>query len=194
MKRHNFSVPYGDEVFGPIYLNFLEKDGVIWGIDARFSEMNGSLLRDEPGLVEALRRYSLPEVVSRLGDPQQILIGIENEPVEEGVYWTYAMWLDYSGRGVAIYYLVDTVTPLDGAGAFRVCPRLGGIEKIDLYMRAADGTHTLVEMTEGSADISRQLTEGDLRDSEAATGLSAGQFAYTLRMQGDDACFDAQLR
>jgi hypothetical protein len=166
------------------FLEFRGSNGTIEHIlvDALINEPSwpGSYV---PKFAEAMRKYSMPNILSRYGIPSRISL---NARGVEGGGSQAEFLLFYYHLGISIHYgFFDVVTENKDINGLRVCPDYLHQYYIHLYLQNAADTTPLERMIGNDYYLNEYF-----QPLEKITALSAEDFYNLFKEPNVDACLD----
>jgi hypothetical protein len=123
------------------------KSGIVQRLS--ISAENLSILEDnaDSPYWEAMRRYSLDNVLFRHGIPSRVLLSVDIGPFEEGAPRMYALWLFYDQQGILIFYEGEGQTRI--GDIIRVCPSYEKLHDIAFYLQSPESGVPLEDIFDG---------------------------------------------
>ena len=182
MRYHETA--YGDVLYPPpppygysIYIGFTERDGIVQSIavfaDALHTKFPQRFAQD-------WHRYSLDQVLTRYGEPSQVMLELWPTPPEP--YYPYRLFIFYEQRGFLLAY----EGPAIPGETFRVCPNFDQITSLRLWLRPPGEGSALLEL----ANLD-PLERAQMLPLEEVTGMDVQTFYETFRQAGTGACLES---
>ncbi|MEJ5312218.1 MAG: hypothetical protein WHX52_20835 [Anaerolineae bacterium] len=131
-------------------------------------------------LAQDWHRYSLDQVLTRYGQPSQVML--EFWPNPPGPHYPYSLFVFYDHLGILIRYSGAAIP----GESFRMCPELAEIEHLSLWLRSSGEGSSLLEL----ANLDRaELAQ--LLSLEEAAGMDIQTFYETFREAGAAVCLES---
>lgn len=140
-----------------------------------------------PAFAKAMRRYSLPSILSEFGVPSRILLQVQGQ-VEPGAGTQASILLLYDDLGILVdYWFLDIVTQNSETGILRACPNYEHNYSISLYLQNPENNTPLERMI---GDVDDYALNHLLKPIENVTTLSTVDFYELFVSPNENACFD----
>lgn len=143
----------------------------------------GDYLTLYPDWALTMRRYWLPQILTDMEKPSQVLVGLRGAPT------AYTLYVFYDHLGLLVVYEGDGKT--NKGDIWHVCPNYEQVRSISLYLQAPDSHQSLTELTSGLVAIEPLTAEGDIHTWEEATTLDLDKFLNMFVSEDNLACFDS---
>jgi hypothetical protein len=140
-----------------------------------------------PAFADAMRRYSLPNILSEFGSPSRVLLQVQGQ-IEQNAGTQAEILLLYDSLGFIVHYLFkDIVTQDQETFVLRACPDYEHTESIRLYLQASDNDAPLERMINNLGDYYLNTW---LKPLQGITNLSVDDFHKMFVSPSKDTCFD----
>jgi hypothetical protein len=135
---------------------------------------------------EAMRRYSLYNVLLHHGTPSRVLLSVDIGPFEAGAPRMYTLLLFYDQQGILIYYEGEGQTRM--GDVIRVCPSYEKLSNIRFYLQSPESDIPLENIFDGG--LSPKALEYTL---ENTTDQSLEDFYDRFVHPETKACFETPV-
>lgn len=125
-------------------------------------------------------RYSLDQVLTRYGEPSQVMLELWPNPPEP--YYPYRLFVFYEERGILIAY----EGPAIPGETLQVCPKFEQVTHLRLWLQSPGQERSLLEL----ADLD-PLEQAQMLPLEEATGMDVQTFYETFRQAGTTTCLES---
>jgi len=185
MRYHETA--YGDVLYPPpppygysIYIGFTERDGIVQSIEVFADALHTKFPQR---FAQDWHRYSLDQVLTRYGEPSQVMLELWPNPPAPPPY--YQLFVFYEHRGILIAY--DGLAVVNETA--QVCPgRLEEVLSIEMWLQSPDRGIPLLQM----ADLD-PAEQAQMLPLEEATGMDVQTFYETFRQAGTGACLESPV-
>lgn len=173
---------YGDLMYPPpppygyyIHIDFIERNEIVQSIHVSAEVVQ----RTTPErFATDWRRYSLDQVLTRYGEPSQVMLELWPNPPEP--YYPYRLFLFYEERGFLIRY----EGPAIPGETLEVCPDFKQVTRLDLWLQSPLEKRPLLELAYSVDPYER----AQMLPLEEATGMDVRTFYETFQRAGATVC------
>lgn len=173
-----FDIPHPERLFDyRIGLSFVEQQGVVQSIRVTSEVFRGGTSLH---FAQDWHRYSLDQVLTRYGEPSQVMLELWPNPPEP--YYPYRLFVLYEGLGILIEY----EGPAIPGETFQVCPEFEQVAYLCLWLQSHEQERSLLQL----AGLD-PLEQAQMLPLEEATGMDVHTFYETFRQAGTEACLQS---
>lgn len=179
--KYRFRIWFEEEEISEIQVGIIEDMDRISEIKFSIGYLHYINGLSEEKLAQAMKRYSLSQVISLLGQPDQVYIGLQYGRYEPDAPWPYEIWvvydqvvITYAFSEIGIRYLGDTI---------QVCPVYRALDDIDIYIRSSNKSEFVDDL------LLYRIRQEEIRTLADATGQPLEDFYEEFRTVENNDCF-----
>jgi len=191
-KRYDFGLSLNRLDIVNLLLGLFEKEGVVQHIYVNYSAVNE---RDNPAynasFANAVRRYSLQQILADNGVPSRVLLEIPAYPAELNAPWWFTVWVFYDELGILAEYRGEGLA--HSGDQIRVCPEFSRVHGISLSLQSPESDIHIENLSNETAYIEEGLKKGWIHTLQESTTLDLGGFYLTFVQTENQGCFVTPL-
>lgn len=173
----NFEVSHFDHPDYYIAHTFVERDRVVQSIEIMCEVFEDATSEN---FARDWHRYSLDQVLTRYGEPSQVMLELWPDPPEP--YYPYRLFVFYEELGILIKY----EGPAIPGETFRVCPEFEQVTVLHLWLQSHEQGLSLLQL----ANLD-PLEQAQMLPLEEAAGMDAETFYETFKEADTAACLES---